>query len=65
MYKINFRIKLNINPNPVLLDKTKLLDVLKLNKLRTNATSPINKRKLIILIIWSMVDGIDITLDSA
>ncbi len=27
MYKINFRIKLNIKPIPVLLDKTKLLDV--------------------------------------
>ena len=64
IYKISFRMKVNINPKPVLLDKTKLVDVLKLNRLRTNATRPISNRKLIILIICSRVDGIDITFDS-
>jgi hypothetical protein len=57
-------MKLNINPKPVLLDNTKLDEVLKLKRLRTKAIRPINNRKLTTLIIWSKVDGIDITFDN-
>jgi hypothetical protein len=57
-------MKLNINPKPVLLDNSKLDEVLKLKRLRTKAIRPINNRKLTTLIIWSRVDGIDIIFDN-
>ena len=66
IYKISLIIKSNINFNPPLPVSTTFgNDVLKLNILNINAINPINKRKLIILIICEVVDGILIILDKA
>ena len=65
MYKTNFTIKSTINPNPLLLDTVKLDDVLKLKILSIRATNPISNRKLIMLTIWTVVEGIDMILDNA
>ena len=59
-------MKLNINPKPLSPVIIKLADeVLKLNILRIKAIKPINNKKLIMLIICIVVDGIIIIFDKA